>query len=80
MTKRQSRILLAAAAWTTYVWVSRLIIMAGQDESVGFKVVHVVLAAVSLAFGVAVGRIGWQHRSPRAAEREAAGRQKAGVR
>jgi hypothetical protein len=72
MTKRQSRILMAAAAWTTYVWVSRLVIMAGQDESTGFKVVHAVLAVVSLAFGVAVGRIGWQNRSSRPTSPESA--------
>lgn len=69
MTKRQSRILMAAAVWTTYVWVSRLVIMAGQDESAGFKVVHAVLAVISLAFGAAVGRIGWQNRSARAEQR-----------
>ena len=80
MTKRQSGILMAAAAWTTYVWVSRLVIMAGQDESVGFKVVHAVLAVVSLAFGVAVGRIGWQHRSAQDTGRSGPEREQASVR
>lgn len=41
-----------------YVWVTRLVILAGSDDSTGFKVVHAVLAVVSLAFGVAVGWIG----------------------
>jgi hypothetical protein len=68
MTKRESKILLAAAAWTLYVWISRLVIMAGQDESAGFKVVHGVLALVSIAVAVAIGRIGWRYlRSSRAA-------------
>ncbi|HEY3238648.1 MAG TPA: hypothetical protein VGL92_03705 [Acidimicrobiia bacterium] len=58
MTKRQARILVAAAAWTLYVWISRVVILAGQDESTGFKVVHFVLAAVSIGFALAVGRIG----------------------
>jgi hypothetical protein len=61
MTKRESKILLAAAAWTLYVWISRLVIMAGQDESTGFKVVHGVLALVSIAFALAIGRIGWRY-------------------
>jgi hypothetical protein len=62
MTRRQIRILLAASVWTLYVWVSRLFIMAGQDTSTGFKVVHFVLAGVSIAFGVAVGWIAWSAR------------------
>lgn len=67
MTKRESKILLAAAAWTLYVWISRLVIMAGQDESAGFKVVHGILALVSIAFAVAIGRMGWRSwRSSRA--------------
>lgn len=42
-----------------YVWVTRLVIMLPGDESVGFKVVHSVLAAVSIAFALAFARIGW---------------------
>jgi hypothetical protein len=60
MTRRTAWVLLAAAAWTLYVWVSRVVILAGQDESTGFKVVHFALAAVSIAFGIAVGAIGWR--------------------
>ena len=62
MTKGEARILLAAAAWTLYVWISRVVILAGQDESAGFKVVHFVLAGISVAFAVAIGRIGLRHR------------------
>ena len=62
MTKRQSRILIACAAWTFYVWISRLVIMSGQDNSIGFNVVHGILAAISIGFGVAVGKIGWDAR------------------
>jgi hypothetical protein len=64
MTARQSRILLGASAWTLYVWVSRVVILAGQDESGAFKVVHFVLAAVSIAFGLAVGWVGLTARRP----------------
>jgi hypothetical protein len=62
MTRGQIRVLLAASAWTLYVWVSRLFILVGQDTTTGFKVVHFVLAAVSIAFGLAVGWIAWSAR------------------
>jgi hypothetical protein len=65
VSRRQSRILIAAAVWTLYVWISRLVIMAGQDNSTGFKVVHGILALVSIAFAVAIGKIGWEHRPRR---------------
>ena len=62
LTRRQARILLAAAIWTLYVWISRLVIMAGQDESAGFKVVHGILAFVSIGFALAIGKIGLSAR------------------
>jgi len=62
LNKRQSRILIACAVWTLYVWISRIVIMSGQDNSAGFKIVHGILAAVSIAFGLAVGKIGWDAR------------------
>jgi hypothetical protein len=65
LTRRQSRILIAAAVWTFYVWISRLVIMSGQHNSFGFNLVHGILAAVSIAFGVAVGKIGWSARPAR---------------
>ncbi|HEY7875432.1 MAG TPA: hypothetical protein VIG64_09950 [Actinomycetota bacterium] len=58
MTKKTAWILVTAGAWTLYVWISRVVILAGQDTSTGFKVVHFALAAVSIGFGVAVGLIG----------------------
>jgi hypothetical protein len=60
ISKRAAWVLLAACAWTLYVWITRVWIMTGQDESAGFKVVHGLLALVSIAFGLAVGRIGWR--------------------
>jgi hypothetical protein len=62
VTRRQSRILIAAAVWTLYVWISRIVIMSGQDESTGFKVVHGILALVSITFALAIGKIGWDGR------------------
>ena len=32
--------------------------MSGQDESTGFKVVHGILAGISIVFGLAAGWIG----------------------
>lgn len=62
MSKRASWVLVAAAIWTLYVWISRIVILVGQDNSTGFKVVHFTLAAISIAFGVAVGWIGLRAR------------------
>jgi hypothetical protein len=36
--------------------------MSGQNESTGFKVVHGVLALVSIGFALAIGKIGWDAR------------------
>jgi hypothetical protein len=69
VTRRQSYVLIAAAVWTLYVWISRIVIMSGQDDSVAFKVVHGILALVSIGFGLAVGKIGWDAR--RAAKAQA---------
>ena len=60
LSRRAGWVLVAAGVWTLYVWISRIFIMAGQDESTGFKVVHSVLAVISIAFGIAVGWIGLQ--------------------
>ena len=60
MTRRVSILLLAAGGWTLFVWVTRLFNMAGEDRSAGFYVVHGALAVISIAFGVAVGVIGWK--------------------
>jgi hypothetical protein len=62
MTRRQSNLLLAACAWTLYIWISFVVIQTRQTTSVGFKVVHGVLALISVGLGLAVGRMGWQAR------------------
>jgi hypothetical protein len=67
MTRRQSNLLIAAAVWTVYVWISFVVIQTRQDTSVGFKVVHGVLALISMAFGIAVGIVGWRARRTGAA-------------
>lgn len=58
MTRRAAGVLLAAGTWTLFVWLTRINNILGDDRSTSFKVVHVVLAVVSVGFGVAVGWIG----------------------
>jgi hypothetical protein len=61
VTKRAAKVLVAAGAWTLYVWVTRMWNIAGDGEhDTAFKVVHGLLALVSVGFGVAVGVIGWR--------------------
>lgn len=60
MTRRVSILLLAAGGWTLFVWVTRLVNMAGEDRSAGFFVVHSLLAVISIGFGLALGVVGWK--------------------
>ena len=71
MSRRRSLVLLAAAAWTFYVWLTRIVLIWRGDESAGFKAVHTALAVVSIAFGIALVKIGWSEL--RAARHRAAG-------
>ena len=78
ISPRAAWLLIALCAWTLYVWITRIVIIAGQDNSAGFVVVHVTLAVISIAFGLAAGWIGWKalrgRRSVEARGRESAGR------
>jgi len=49
-------ILRLAGGWTVFVWVVflRNLLFRNNDNSVGFKVVHTVLAVVSLGFAGAI--------------------------
>ncbi len=38
----------AFAAWTTGYWLIRVVLISFRDHSVGFKIVHAVLATVSI--------------------------------
>jgi hypothetical protein len=68
MSRRAAWLLIALCAWTLYVWITRIWIMAGEHHSAGFVIVHVTLALISIAFGLAAGRIGWQRLRPRPRE------------
>ena len=55
MTRTDALILRTAAAWTIFIWVTRIRNILGDDtRSTGFKAVHSVLALVSVAFAVAI--------------------------
>jgi hypothetical protein len=59
----RSNLLLAAAAWTLYVWVTRMWnIAADPTHDLGFKLVHGLLALVSVAFAVALAVVGLRMR------------------
>jgi hypothetical protein len=60
VSRRVSILLLAAGGWTLFVWITRLVNMAGEDRSAGFYVVHGGLAVISIAFGLAIGFVGWK--------------------
>ena len=53
MTRRDALVLRAFAVWTVFVWANRVWNLLGEDDrSAGFKLVHILLAAVSVAFAV----------------------------
>jgi hypothetical protein len=60
VSKRVAWFLIALCAWTLYVWITRVVIIAGQDQTTGFKVVHDTLAAISIAFGLGAGYLGYK--------------------
>jgi hypothetical protein len=54
VTRRQALLLYVFAGWTVWVWGTRIWNIWGDDErETGFKVVHTVLAAVSVGLAVA---------------------------
>jgi hypothetical protein len=62
-TRTRAWVLLAAAAWTIYVWTTRIWnIVSDPAHDFPFKAVHSVLAVISIAFGIAIGIIGWRMR------------------
>jgi hypothetical protein len=51
-------LLLAAAAWTWLIWITRLVNMAGEDRSAGFLAVHGGLAGISMLLAIPVAWVG----------------------
>ena len=62
MTRNESLLLRAAAVWTVLIWGVRMRNILGDERSTGFKVVHLALAAVSVAFAVAIWRVATRSR------------------
>ena len=75
-SRTRSTLLLAAAAWTIWVWSTRIWnILNDPAHDAAFKTVHSLLALVSIVFGVALGVVGLRmRREARASEIETAGR------
>jgi hypothetical protein len=54
MTRSEAVLLRAFALWTVWVWGTRIGNVLNDDtRSTGFKVVHITLAVVSVAFAIA---------------------------
>jgi succinate-acetate transporter protein len=66
VSRRDAFLLKAAVVWTVFVWgvFLRNLFMGDADRSVGFKVVHTVLAVVSLTFAAGIWAVA--HRGVRA--------------
>jgi hypothetical protein len=64
MSRRAAWTLIALCAWTTWVWLTFMWIIGHQQHPMGFKVVHGVIAAGSIAFGLAAGGIGYRALRP----------------
>lgn len=63
MSRRDVLVLRAFSAWTVWVWGTRIWNLIGDDErSTGFKVVHALLALVSVAFAVATWMVAGRAR------------------
>ncbi len=55
MSRTDALILRTAAAWTVFIWVTRIRNIIGDEtRSTGFKVIHSILALVSVAFAIAI--------------------------
>jgi hypothetical protein len=63
MSRRDALILRAASLWTLWVWGTRIAnILGDENRSAAFKAVHVALAAVSVAFAVAIWLVAAKNR------------------
>ena len=77
MTRGQANVIRAFSIWTVYVWVTRMWNIVRDDQSVGFKVVHALLAVISIAFAVAawvvIARVRRRQLAQEAGEPESVG-------
>lgn len=55
MTRAEALVLRAAALWTVYIWITRIVnILQDPSHTAQFKAVHSALAMVSVVFTVAI--------------------------
>ena len=62
MTRPESLVLRAAAVWTLFIWAVLVRNILAGDRELGFKLVHMALAVVSIGFAVLTWRIAWAAR------------------
>jgi hypothetical protein len=54
VNRREAMLLRAFSVWTVFVWLTFIKnVVTDGDRSVGFRVVHGVLALISIAFAIA---------------------------
>lgn len=58
MSRRVAWFLVALCAWTLFIWITLVVNISRQDRAIGFKVVHDVLAVISIAFAIGAGWLG----------------------
>ena len=57
MNRREALLIRAFCGWTVFIWITRIRNILGDDRDIAFKVVHTLLALVSIAFAVVVWRV-----------------------
>jgi len=63
VSRRDAFIVRSAAIWTVFIWVTRIKnILGDETRDTSFKVVHSVLALVSVVFAVAIWRVATRSR------------------
>jgi hypothetical protein len=62
ISRRAANVLLVTCGWTLFVWIVAVKNLVVNQHTTAFRVVHAILAAVSLGLGLAVGVIGWRAR------------------
>jgi uncharacterized membrane protein len=68
MTRGQATLVRAFCLWTVWIWGTRIWnIWGDESRSTGFKVVHTVLAVVSIVLAVAVWFVVRRLRTPQSA-------------
>ena len=71
MSRRDRMVIRAFSLWSFFVWgVLIRNMLKDHDHGVGFRVVHITLAVISISFGVAAWRVASRGRAiERASER-----------